>query len=217
MSKQKKGKAAAPPTKAVGGMGIARSWPVHEVLVARGWEMPGTLTSVLIARRSPNSGKIATGLFLVDLACLGVKSAQVKLFKDVAEYNSGLRSHAVQVQPMAPASFNLAAKILLSGLEYAANLGFKPDPVFAQGVLLLEGANPGDEPTPVPTGGADGKPLFINGPYDNVERVVAQLRHAVGDGNFNVILGDGGEGLYFGDSDGPDDIDDEPEARRLGG
>ena len=209
--KQKKGKSSAPPTKAVGGMGIARSWPVHEVLVARGWEVPGNLTSVLIARRSPSSGKVATGLFLVDLACLGVKSAQVKLFREVAEYNSGLRAHAMQVQPMAPASFNLAAKILLAGLEYAANLGFKPDPVFAQGVLLLEGANPGDDPTLVPTGGSDGRPLFINGPYDNVERVVAQLRDAVGDGNFSVMLGDGG-GMFFGDEN-----DEELAPRRVGG
>jgi hypothetical protein len=171
-----------------GGMAIAANWPVREVLISQGWDKPGQLTGILIARQSPNSGKVAATLLLVDLACLGIKSAQVKLFKNGDEYAAGLRAHALRVQPMAPASFNLAAKIVFTGLEYAAALGFKPDPVFAQCEPLLAGARPEDEPTPVPTGGTEGKPFFISGPYDDVERIIAQLRRAVGDGNFHYLL-----------------------------
>jgi hypothetical protein len=196
MGKQKQGKANANlPARPVGGMAIASGWPVQEVLLSRDWDKEGALSGVLIARRSPNSGKVAVGHFLVDLACLGVKSVQVKLFKDAAEYAAGLRAHAMRVQPLAPGDFNLAVKIIRTGLEYAANLGFKPDPVFTQAEPLLAGADL-DAAPPVRTGGPEGKPLFINGPYDNVEKIVAQLRRAVGDGNFHVLIG-GPEGMPF--------------------
>ncbi len=151
MSKQQKKNKHTPP-KPAGGMALAAGWPVHEVLLSRGWEQEAALTTILVARRSPASGKVAAALFLVDLACLGVKSAQVKLFKDAAEYAAGLRAHAQRVQPMAPADFDLAAKIIFTGLEYAAGLGLKPDPVFAQAQHLLAGADPAACPTPVRTG-----------------------------------------------------------------
>jgi hypothetical protein len=169
-------------------MALAAGWPVYEVFVSQGWQEPGAAVSVLIARRSPVSGKVAAAMLLVDLACLGVKSAQVKLFKDVGEYNAGMRAHAFHIQPMAPASFNLAAKIVRTGLEYAADLGFRPDPVFAQAQPLLSGADPGAEPTPVPAGGEDGKPLYISGPYDDVQRIVDQLTRRLGEDNFHFIL-----------------------------
>ncbi|NTU80376.1 MAG: hypothetical protein HGA45_13535 [Chloroflexales bacterium] len=186
--KQKSAQGSTPQAKPVGGMAIAAGWPVHEVLLSRGWDQPHALAIVLIARRSPNSGKVAVASFLVDLSCLGVKSAQVRLHKDVAEYNAGLRAHIMGRQPMAPADLNLAAKIVLTGLEYADALGFKPDPVFAQAQPLLSGADIAACPTPVRTGGPEGKPFFINGPYDDVDKVIAQLRRAVGEGNFHYLI-----------------------------
>lgn len=192
MSKQKQGKGKGEqPARPAGGMAIAAGWPIHEALLSRGWDRDHALATALIARRSPNTGKVAVAIFLVDLACLGVKSAQVRLHKDVTEYNAGLRAHIVGRQPMATAGFNLAAKIVLTGHAYAAALGFKPDPVFAQALPLLSGADPDADPTPVRTGGPDGKPLFINGPYDNVERVIEQLRRTVGEGNFHYMIGAG--------------------------
>ena len=184
----KKNKHAALPAKPVGGIALAAKWPVHEVLLSHGWDQEAALITILVARRSPMSNKVAAGMFLVDLACLGVKSAQVKLFAGPAEYNAGLRAHALRIQPMAPAEFNLVAKIIATGLEYAANLGFKPDPVFAQAQHLLSGADPLACATPVPTGGPEGKPLFVSGPYDNARRVVEQLTRTVGPGNFHYLV-----------------------------
>lgn len=191
--KQKGGQAqgSAPPAKRAGGMAIAAGWPIHEVLLSRGWDDQRSLAAVLIARRSPNSGKVAAGSFLVDLQCLGVKSAQVRLHKDVAEYNAGLRARIVGRMSMMQADFNLAAKVVLTGLDYAAGMGFKPDPVFAQAEPLLSGANIAACPTPVQTGGPEGKPFFINGPYDDVDKVIAQLRCSVGEGNFHYLIGSG--------------------------
>jgi hypothetical protein len=185
--KQQKG--VAPQAKPVGGMAITMGWPVHEVMLSPGWDQEGALASVLVARRSPRSGKVAAASFLVDLACLGVKSAQVAMFKNPTEYAAGLRAHIVRLMPMAPSNINLAAKIVGTGYQYAASMGFSPDPVFAQARYLLEGASPDADLTPVRTGGKNGKPLFINGPNDNVKQVIAQLQRAVGDGNYDILIG----------------------------
>jgi hypothetical protein len=191
----KKSKQAALAAKPVGGIALAAKWPVHEVLLSRGWDQEAALITILVARRSPTTNKVAAGLFLVDLACLGVKSAQVKLFAGPAEYNAGLRAHALRIQPMAPAEFNLVAKIIATGQEYAANLGFKPDPVFAQAQHLLGGADPAACATPVPTGGPEGKPFFVSGPHDDPRRIVDQLTRTVGAGNFHYMVQVGGEEL----------------------
>ena len=175
-------------SKPAGGMALAADWPVYEVLLSRNWDKQGAIISVLLARRSSKSGKIAATALLIDLACLGVKSAQVKMFKDAVEYSAGLRAHILGLQPMEPADFNLAAKIVFTGLEYAGNLGFRPDPVFAQAQPLFNGADLAACETPVPTGGSEGKPLFINGPNDNVARIIDQLKRTVGAGNFNVVI-----------------------------
>jgi hypothetical protein len=155
--------------------------------------------TILVARSSLTTGKVAAALFLVDLACLGVKSAQVKLFKHKAEYSAGLRAHALSIQPMAPADFNLAAKIIYTGLEYAHQLGFKPDPVFGQAQHLLAGADLAAVATPVPTGGPEGKPFFVAGPYDNPRRIVDHVTRTVGAGNFHYLVQGSAEELNLPD------------------
>ena len=102
MSKHKKAQA-----KPVGGIALAAKWPVHEVLLSRDWDEEAALITILVARRSPITNKVAAGLFLVDLACLGIKSAQAVLSAGPAEYSAGLRAHALRLQPMAPADFNI--------------------------------------------------------------------------------------------------------------
>ena len=188
-------------TKPVGGIALAAKWPVHEVLLSRGWDQEAALITILVARHSPMSGKVAAGLFLVDLACLGVKSAQVVLFADPAEYHAGLRAHALRLQPMAPADFNLVGKIIATGLEYAANLGFKPDPVFNQAQHLLAGADPAACTMLVPTGGPEGKPFFVAGPHDDARRIVDHLVRTVGAGNFHYLVQVSGEELGLSDED----------------
>jgi hypothetical protein len=196
MSKKKqRARDAQLPAKPAGGMALAAGWPVYDVLLSRGWDQEAALSTILIARRSPKSGKVAAGLFLIDLGCLGVKSAQVKLFKDPAEYAAGLRAHALHIQPMGPAEFDLAAKIIFTALDYADSLGFKPDPVFAQAYPLLAGAEPETCPTPVTAGGPEGKPFFVSGPYDDARRIVDHLTRTVGEGNFHYMIRAGADDL----------------------
>ncbi|MCB0054053.1 MAG: hypothetical protein KIT77_20910 [Caldilinea sp.] len=196
MTKQskKKRKQAERQAKPVGGMALVARWPVYEVLVSATWRDTAQLSSVWIARRAPDTERTAVALMLVDLACLGVKSAQVKRFSTLADYEA-FRERATGVQSMEPADLGLAAKILYTAIDYAAELGFKPDYVFNQAEYLLDGAQPEACTTPVPVGGPEGKPFFISGPYDDSERVIATLLRTVGEGNFHYLV-----------SLGPDDI-----------
>jgi hypothetical protein len=175
-------------------MAVAARWPLYEVLLSPTWQDAAQLTSVWVARRAPDSEKAAVAYLLVDLACLGVKSAQVKRFSTMADYNE-FRVKSMRVQPMAPADLDLVAKVVYTALNYAWDLGFKPDFVFNQAEALLAGADPTRCATQVPVGGPEGKPFFINGPYDDVDRIIATLRRTVGDGNFNYMIQAGPNGL----------------------
>ena len=175
---------------AAGGTWLQQSqaWPTYEILLSAGWDREGALVTALVARQSPRSGKIAAATFLVDLACLGVKSAVVRLCKSPQDYATRLRRSALQAQPLQPASLDLLAKIVAAGEEYARQLGFSPDPEYQQAQLLLAGAHPETCAMTVPLGGPEGKPLFVAGPYDNVPRVMAQLTRAVGEEGFHYVL-----------------------------
>ena len=121
------------------------------------------------------------------IGCLGVKNGFLS-FLDPGEYDQlvgGLR----ETQPMVACEPDLAAKIVLTGLEYADNFGFKPhtDAVGAFPILLGADASACDEL--VPLGDGKGKPLYISGPHDNVKRVLATLDSAVGPGGYEFIVG----------------------------
>lgn len=191
----------------VGGLARAADWPVYEVLISRNWQEQGRIVTLLIARRSSVTAKIACASLLIDLGCLGVKSAQVKMFKDLAEYRSGMRMHVISLQPMEAASLDLAAKITYTGLNYAAALGFKPDAVFNQAEPLLSGAEPDACTVDVPTGGPEGKPLYVNGPYDDPRRIVDHLMRTLGPNNFHYVIQGSPEDLGITDLVSRDDLE----------
>jgi len=164
------------------------NWPVFEVLLSSGWDQEGALVTALVARQSPRSGKIAAASFLVDLACLGVKNAFVRLCASPQDYAARMRTRMLRVQPLEPASLDLVAKIIAAGEAYARRFGLAPVPEYQQAQLLLTGAHPEACDTPVPLGGPEGKPLFVAGPHDNIPRIIAQLTRAVGQEGFHYLL-----------------------------
>ena len=168
-----------------GGMAAAVRWPFHEIMVSRNWRNPSELVTILVSRSAP-TGKIAASSFLVDLACLGVKSAIVRTY--TASDYAQLRQGHMNGQPLMPAELDLVAKIIQTGLDYASDLGFKPDQVCPQALYLLTGAQPENCSIPVATGGPEGKPLFVAGPYDDGPRIASQLTQRLGAGNFDYVL-----------------------------
>lgn len=157
------------------------------MLISDEWQQEGALVSVVIARQSPRSGKIAVACMLVDLGCLGVKTAFVRLCKDPADYQHRVLRGVSEDQSFSPTSFDLAARVIAEALGYARQLGFAPDPEYQQASLLLAGANPEAADVQVPLG-KDGKPLFVAGPYDKVRETMARLERAVGPGGFHYLI-----------------------------
>jgi hypothetical protein len=166
-------------------------WPLYECLLTKEWQEEGVITQILVARRS-SSGQIAIGAFLVDLGCLGVKSAFGRLLDTRREYRQ-LRGGMTANQDMIKADINLVARIIREGIAYAKDLGFKPDPDYRDAMLVLGDADPDACDVPIPLGGKDGKPFFVAGPYDNVDRIMAQLMRKLGPDGFYFIFPIGGD------------------------
>jgi len=170
-------------------------WPLHECLLTEEWREERAITQILVARRSP-AGQIATGTFLVDLGCLGVKSAFGRLFDSRREYEE-LRDDMMSRQDMITADVNLVAKIVREAIAYAQELGFKPDPDYRDAMLVLGDADPDACDAPIPLGGKDGKPFFFAGPYDNVDRIMAKLTRKLGSDGFHFIFPASGDEEIF--------------------
>jgi hypothetical protein len=172
------------------------SWRLHECLLTKEWQEEGAIVQILVARRSP-SGQIATGTFLVDLGCLGVKSAFASLFDTRREYERKLRARITARQKMIRADLNLVAKIIHEAIAYAKDLGFKPDPDYRDAMRVLGDADPDACDVPIPLGGPEGKPFFIAGPYDNVDRIMAKLTRKLGPDGFHFLFPVSGDEEVF--------------------
>jgi hypothetical protein len=162
------------------------TWPLLEILLSQDWNQEGAIVQILVARRS-DLGQVAVGAFLVDLGCLGVKSAFGRLFNSQREYEQTLRSEFVAQQPMTSADLNLVAKIVREGLDYARQFGFDPDPDYRKAMRVMGDADPDACPTHVPLG-KEGKPLFVAGPYDDVPGIMAKLTKLLGPDGFHYIV-----------------------------
>ena len=146
----------------------------------------GAIIQILVARQS-NLGQIAAGVFLVDLKCLGVKNAYARLLDSHHEYQE-LRQDMMSGQTLIPAELDLVAKIIEAGIAYADQFGFKPNPDYHQAKAILGQADPHACAVHIPLGGPEGKPFFVAGPYDNVDRIMAKLTKAVGPDGFNYLV-----------------------------
>jgi hypothetical protein len=164
----------------------AGDWPLHEALLTEEWAEEGAIIQIVVARRSPRD-QIAAAMFLVDLGCLGVKNAYARLFESHHEYQEIVRDMRSN-QTMIPADLNLIAKILDEGLGYARSLGFAPNPDYGQAKRILGEADPRVSSVRIPLGGPEGKPFFVAGPYDNVDRILAKLTKAVGPDGFHYMI-----------------------------
>jgi len=198
-ARQRKKKRTPLSPRALSPRGLLRAsgnWPLHECLLAKEWREEGAIIQTLVARSSP-SGQIATGTFLVDLGCLGVKSAFASLFDTRREYRQKLWAKMMAQQKMIKADVNLVAKIVREGLAYAQELGFRPDPDYRDAMLVLGDADPDACDVPIPLGGKDGKPFFIAGPYDNVDRIMAKLTRKLGSDGFHFLYPVSGDEEIF--------------------
>lgn len=152
------------------------------------WRDPGAhdttggLVSVLVARRRRHRHTASICVYLLDVYCLGVKNA---IGPDNID-DQTLRRFSARIfsgydAPPAPAPIELARDLVLGAHDYAHRLGFEPHPDFQQARAHL---GPWTGPSAI-TFGRDGKPTYIEGPYDNADHALRTLRRAVGRNGFH--------------------------------
>jgi len=142
------------------------------------------LINVLVARRHRHDKVVACG-YLIDAYCLGVKNTIGPIHTDDLGLHRLVPQYfqAYEQEPI-PAPIDLAREVVLGAVDYARGLGFEPHADFAEVVADL-----GDEKiSGAVTFGEDGRPVYINGPYDNPDKVIRTLTETVGKGNFDVVI-----------------------------
>lgn len=162
-------------------------WSLLECLISQSWQDTTQLCQVAVARQSPATGEVVVGGFVVDLACLGVKNALTNLYPSAAVYRREYHQHLLASQPMMDCDLDLAAKVIEESIIYARSLGFKPHSDATMALKILGDAHPENRAETIPLG-KDGKPLFVNGPYDDVERILRILNRNVGQGNYEMLI-----------------------------
>jgi hypothetical protein len=139
--------------------------------------------------RELGRGMVAASVFLIDRYCLGVKDAFARILNR-AEYDSTLVRKVRSKFPTTDVSPAKARKIVEAAVEYASGLGFPP-PADYQVAKLIFGDIDAGECTEEFEFGKNGKPLFINGPNDTIERcnlIQKTLERTQGPGGFEFII-----------------------------
>ncbi len=146
----------------------------------------GGLVTALVARRRRDRRGATVCIYLLDVYCLGVKNAMGPDTTDEQALRR-LTNHAFSGYPAPPltAPIELVRDLVFGAAEYARGLGFAPHPDFEQARAHL---GPRTGPSTI-TFGRDGKPTYISGPYDDPDRVVHTLHHAVGRTGFDYTIG----------------------------
>jgi hypothetical protein len=191
------------------------NWTLSTCWIGSDWRNTNNLTQAIVTRTHAN-GRVAAAAFVVDLACLGVKNASVIAFISDYEFRTEYFDRLGRTGDFEVCSSDLIAKIVATGIDYARSLGFEPHPDTKGAMKFLHDAQSETVLDKVPTGGEDGRPLFIQGPYDNVKKVLKTLDKSVGEGNYGFVSAQD----MFGDDDfdlDEDDFDDEDMAEILEG
>jgi len=157
----------------------AARFPVlHSIISETVWKEG--LGWVLLSRALPD-GTVAFAIFLVDRYCLGVKNVVVNILNRL-DYESKIEKKMrseYAVQDVPPEKLR---KFVEQAVAYADGLGFAPVADYDRAKILFDDIDP-SRCTEEFEFGKDGKPFFIAGPNDTMERsrmIISTLMHTCG-------------------------------------
>jgi hypothetical protein len=160
-----------------------RKLPVEKCLIADLYNQKG-LTLCLIVKRQPG-GKYTYANILVDRLCLGVKNSIVNCNlteEELDDMIDKMESHG----PAVEVSITYFHNLIYGAIDYASELGLEPPKDFylAEYVLDPDLVDDGIDEIEM---GYNGKPLYIQGPYDNYRKIISALNASVGIGGYEYI------------------------------
>ena len=180
----------------------ARRYPIEGCWVMPGWQ-EGGLAVIAVARRQANNN-LVFGAYLVDIYCLGVKNAWFDTDVPSGHFLREMLPEMMGDEAPEEISPALAHEIIYGAIEFAQAYGFRPHRDFRRARNIL------DPPDHHPRSGTvvfgrEGKPLFISGPYDNVDAILRQLQRTAGEGNYHFVAQVGGPFMEIREDDEWDD------------
>lgn len=165
----------------------ARTLPIYECWINTDWAESGMAT-IVVARRHTNKN-ITYCLYLVDILCLGVKDTIYQFNVSYSEYQ-GFLEKISDTMEMELTDYVLGHNIILSGVEFAEEFGFKPHKDFTSVTEYLLEEDTDDIKLIEIECGKNGKPLYTQGPFESdatANKILKQLEHTAGKGNFDFI------------------------------
>ncbi len=178
----------------------ARKLPFHKC-----WSVGDNsagMNQIIVSRQKAN-GNIIVGFYLIDHFCLGLKDTFYKEFADLDELEEAyfdVLTSDIETKEISP---DYAQNYVYGAIEYAEDLGFEPAKEFRITEYILDDVE--DIEYIEIAFGLNGKPHYIAGENDDVEKNLKILREKTGIENFNFtnLLDD-----YNEDEDEYDDDDE---------
>jgi hypothetical protein len=164
---------------------FAAKYPLHQCLCNIAVFASG-MGTVVVSRTAPN-GDIVMGVFLLDTFCLGVKNAFSRMLPPY-EYDA-IIAEMRKNELMQAVEPSYARKLVENSVEYAATLGFKPNPDYHKAKEIF-GDIDASECTDQFAFGKMGKPFYMPGPSDSPlrrQQILATLEKNCGAGNYEAV------------------------------
>jgi hypothetical protein len=164
----------------------AAAAPILGSLISEDFGEQG-LGQAVFSRQLP-SGEVAFAAFLIDRYCLGVKDAYGDI-RTRADYRKVLEhvEESGTLVELPPADLRC---LIEEAVEYARDLGFEPHPDYRRVRPIFGDVDPNDA-TEHFEFGHEGKPLFIAGPHEDMQRcyrILSILEDRCGKGEFHYML-----------------------------
>jgi len=164
-------------------------YPIYECLIPNDLFITG-IGELIVTRRTPN-GDIAMSAFVLDVFCLGVKDAMFMVMPE-SEYEHSIKGRmtAGGERRFEKLHQSCAKKLLDGAVDYAKELGFKPHPDYKNANELFGIIDASVCPVKY-TYGKDGKPFYMNGPYESPtdsQRIINTLTEKCGADGFNTLI-----------------------------
>lgn len=163
-----------------------RDWPDQP---EHGIEASG-LVGVIVAREMRRPGnRVSVCGYLVDTYCLGVKDALGPRSMRRGSLGGFIDRFTAPFggRPL-PSDIELVRHLVRGGVTYARELGLPPHADFRAAAGHLGEL---EEPCAIQFGHR-GRPTYVQGPYDDADRILRALRRSVGPDGFGLTLVEGG-------------------------
>ena len=161
-----------------------KTLPIEKCLISDNYDEQG-FTMCLIVRKQPG-GKFTFASVLVDRLCLGIKNSMSNCNFTSTQIDKLIEEMAGNA-PVEEVSPNYFHNIIYGALDYATELGLKPPKDFHQTEYVLDEDLVDDDIDEIEMDW-NGKPMYVEGPFDNTQKILSALNNSVGKEGYEYIV-----------------------------